>query len=55
MAVDIRTTERIGEFHETVGGLVATRPGPILVEPGLGQPLAWSRRDLPVTFARPWE
>ncbi len=53
MAVDIRTTERIGEFHETVGGLVATRPGPILVDPSLRQPLAWYLRDLPVTFASP--
>jgi hypothetical protein len=55
IAVDIRTTERIGEFHETVGGLVATRPGPILVDPSLGQPLAWYLRDLPVTFAGPSE
>ena len=54
-AVDIRTTDRIGQFHETVGGLVATRPGPILVDPGLGQPLSWYLRELPVTFASPSE
>ncbi|MFQ5880220.1 MAG: glycosyltransferase family 39 protein [Dehalococcoidia bacterium] len=54
-AVDIRTSGRIGQFRETVGELVASRAGPVLIDPGLREPLAWYLRDLPVTFARPGE
>lgn len=54
-AVDIRTGDRIGQFRETVGQLVASRAGPVLIDPGLREPLAWYLRDLAVTFARPGE
>jgi hypothetical protein len=52
-AVDIRTAERIGRFQETVAEFAASRAGPILVDPGLGKPLSWYLRDIPVAFARP--
>ena len=54
-AVDVRTTERIDQFRDTLGKLAASRVGPLLVDPSLREPLAWYLRDLPVTFARPEE
>lgn len=54
-AVDIRTADRIEQFREMVGELVDSRAGPVLIDPGLWQPLAWYLRDLPVTFAPPGE
>ena len=54
-AVDVRTTDRIERFREAVEEIVATRAGPVLVEPGLAEPLAWYLRDVAVTFAEPEE
>ena len=54
-AVDVRTTDRIEQFREAVEEIVATRAGPVLVEPRLAEPLAWYLRDVAVTFAEPEE
>jgi 4-amino-4-deoxy-L-arabinose transferase-like glycosyltransferase len=50
-AVDVRGTGRMEQFHETVAEVVATRAGPVIVDPSLREPLAWPLRDLAVTFA----
>ncbi len=52
-AVDVRTTERIEEFREVVEQFVASRTGPVLIDPALAEPLAWYLRDVTVTFADP--
>ena len=54
-AVDVRTTDRIEPFRETVAQFVASRTGPVLIDPALAEPLAWHLRDLAVAFARPSE
>jgi len=52
-AVDVRTTERIEQFREVVDQFVASRTGPVLIDPALAEPLAWYLRDVTVTFAEP--
>ena len=52
-AVDVRTTERIEQFREVVDQFVASRTGPVLIDPALAEPLAWYLRDVTVTFAKP--
>ncbi|MCH7999842.1 MAG: glycosyltransferase family 39 protein [Chloroflexi bacterium] len=52
-AVDARTTERIEQFREVVDQFVASRAGPVLIDPALAGPLAWYLRDVTVTFAEP--
>jgi uncharacterized protein (TIGR03663 family) len=54
-AVDVRTSDRIGQFHDSLREVAATRSGPLLVDPSLSQPLAWYLRDLPAVFAEPAE
>jgi hypothetical protein len=53
IAVDARTTMRIGPFHDAVEEIIGQRAGETLVDPALEEPLAWYLRDLPVAFRRP--
>jgi hypothetical protein len=48
MAVDTPTSQRIDQFQQAVERIAAERAGPVFVDPGLRQPLAWYLRDLPV-------
>ena len=41
------------EFREVVEQFVASRTGPVLIDPALEEPLAWYLRDVAVTFAEP--
>jgi hypothetical protein len=52
-AVDARTTELIEQFREVVDQFVASRIGPVLIDPSLTGPLAWYLRDVTITFAEP--
>ncbi len=54
-AVDVRAADRIDQFLETLDEVVASRAAPVLVDPALGEPLAWYLRDADVTFAPPSE
>lgn len=55
LAVDVRTTDRLEPFRGTLEELIATRAGPVLIDPSLREPLAWYLRDLPVAFSPPAE
>lgn len=50
-AVDLRTSDEIGRFRETVELIVVSRAAPIVVDPALRVPLAWYLRDLPVSLS----
>ncbi len=50
-AVDVRATDRVEQFRETVDELAMSRARPVMVDPSLRGPLAWHLRDLDVTFA----
>ena len=50
-AVDVRTTDRVEQFRETVDELAMSRAEAVLVDPSLREPLAWRLRDIAVTFA----
>jgi predicted membrane-bound mannosyltransferase len=52
-AIDMRTSERIGQFRETLREVLGRRAGPALIDPSLAEPLAWYLRDLPVAFGAP--
>ncbi len=52
-AVDVRATEQVEPFRETLGQLAASRTAPLLIDPELAEPLAWYLRDMAVTFDAP--
>jgi hypothetical protein len=48
MAVDMRTSARIGQFQDAALRIATERAGLVFVDPALREPLAWYLRGLPV-------